>query len=55
MDFRLWAARILIGVVIAWNLQCALVFFLHPETFSPGFELTGICRAERVHFAVYHI
>jgi hypothetical protein len=45
MDFRLWAAHILIGAVIAWNLQCALVFFLHPETFSPGFELTGAYAA----------
>jgi hypothetical protein len=42
VNFRLWAARLLIAVVLAWNLQCALVFFLHPAAFAPGFELTGI-------------
>ncbi len=39
---RLWFARILIGVVIAWNLQAALAFFLSPGTFATGFELSGI-------------
>jgi hypothetical protein len=42
LDLRLWAARLLIAVVVAWNLQCALVFFLNPGAFAPGFELTGI-------------
>ena len=41
-DFRLWAARLLIAVVVAWNLQCALVFFSNPAAFAPGFELAGI-------------
>lgn len=40
--FRLWLARCLIIVVVAWNLQCALVFLLNPAGFAPGFELTGI-------------
>jgi hypothetical protein len=44
----LWAARLLVGVVIAWNLQCALVFLLHPETFAPAFELTGVPGAAAV-------
>lgn len=48
LDFRLWTARVLIGVVIGWNLQCALVFLLHPEAFAPGFELTGIPGAAAV-------
>lgn len=39
---RLWFARILIGVVIAWNLQAALAFFISPGTFTTGFELSGI-------------
>lgn len=39
---RLWLARILIAIVIAWNLQAALVFFISPEAFAPGFELSGI-------------
>jgi len=42
LDFRLWAARLLIAVVVVWNLQCALVFLLTPGVFTPGFELTGL-------------
>jgi hypothetical protein len=42
LDLRLWASRLLIAVVIAWNLECALVFFLSPSVYAPGFELTGI-------------
>jgi hypothetical protein len=38
---RLWLARILIGLVIAWNLQVALVFWFSPGAFAPGFELSG--------------
>jgi hypothetical protein len=41
-DLRLWLARLLIAVVVAWNLQCALVFLLNPGAFAPGFELIGI-------------
>jgi len=39
---RIWAARLLIAVVVAWNLECALVFLLNPGVYAPGFELTGI-------------
>ena len=42
LDLRLWAARLLIAIVVAWNLECALVFFLNPGAFAPGFELSGI-------------
>ena len=42
LDFRLWAARLLIAVVVAWNLECALVFLLNPWVYAPGFELTGL-------------
>jgi uncharacterized membrane-anchored protein YitT (DUF2179 family) len=45
---RLWFSRLLIAIVVAWNLQCALVFFLHPETFAHGFELTGIPGAAAI-------
>ena len=38
---RLWTARLLIGIVIAWNLQAAFVFFIWPGVFAPGFELSG--------------
>jgi hypothetical protein len=39
---HLWAARLLIAVVVAWNLECALVFLLNPGLYAPRFELTGI-------------
>jgi hypothetical protein len=42
INIRQWAARFLIAVVVAWNLQCALIFLLNPGAFAPGFELTGI-------------
>ena len=42
LDSRLWAARLLIAVVVAWNLECALVFLLNPAVFAPGFELSGV-------------
>jgi hypothetical protein len=42
LDLRLWAARLLIAVVVSWNLECALVFLLTPGLYAPGFELAGI-------------
>ena len=42
LNRRIWAARLLIAVVVAWNLQCALVFLFNPGAFAPGFELAGI-------------
>jgi hypothetical protein len=42
LDLRMWAARLLIAVVVTWNLECALVFLLNPGVFAPGFELTGL-------------
>ena len=42
VDPCLWIARILIAVVVAWNLECALVFLLNPGLFAPGFELSGV-------------
>jgi hypothetical protein len=42
LDSRLWAARLLIAVVVVWNLECALVFLLNPAVFAPGFELSGV-------------
>jgi hypothetical protein len=42
IQWRLWLSRVLIGVVFGWNVQCALVFILWPEAYTPGFELQGI-------------
>jgi len=47
-DLRLWIARVLIAVVAALNLQCALVFLLNPGAFASGFELSGIPGAAAV-------
>lgn len=38
---RLNLARLLIGLVIAWNLQAAAVLLLWPERAAPLFELAG--------------
>ena len=38
---RLWLGRLLIGIVVLWNVQCAVAFLLAPETYAPGFELGG--------------
>jgi len=54
--FHIWAARLLIAVVVAWNLECVLVFLLNRGVFSPGFELTGIPGAAAVRgFAVLFV
>jgi hypothetical protein len=45
---RLWLGRLLIGIVLIWNVQCALIFLLAPETFAPGFELGGAAGAAAV-------
>ena len=34
-------ARALIGIVLLWNVQCAVAFLLWPERFAPGFQLGG--------------
>jgi len=39
---RLWSARLLIALVVGWNLQAAIAFILWPERYAPGFELTGV-------------
>jgi hypothetical protein len=38
---QIWAARLLIGLVLAVNVQCAIAFLIAPERFAPGFELEG--------------
>lgn len=38
---RLWFARLLIGIVLIFNVQCALAFLISPQLYAPGFELSG--------------
>jgi hypothetical protein len=47
-SIRLGLARLLIGIVLLWNVQCALAFLLMPATFAPGFELSGAAGAAAV-------
>ncbi len=37
-----WASRALIGLVLFFNVQCAVVFLISPQAFAPGFELQGV-------------
>jgi hypothetical protein len=41
MKIRLTSARLLIGLVLFFNLECAILFLVRPESFTPGFELSG--------------
>jgi hypothetical protein len=41
-SLRVWVARILIGLVILWNLQAALAFLAAPGHYAPAFELAGV-------------
>jgi len=38
---RIWSARLLIGIVTAWNLQTAFIFIFSPATFVRAYELSG--------------
>lgn len=38
---RTWIGRACIGLVLFFNVQCALAFLIQPEVFEPGFELSG--------------
>lgn len=37
-----WVCRVLIAIVLFWNLQAALLFMLSPSSFVAVFELQGI-------------
>jgi hypothetical protein len=56
--FRL--AQLLIFIVLAINLQCALVFLLAPSWFAPGYELNGevgdaVIRAFGILFWMWNV
>ena len=38
---RIWIARLLIGLVTAWNLQVAFIFIFSPSRFVQAYELSG--------------
>ena len=37
-----WIARILITIVLFWNLQAAVQFMANPAAFAPSFQLEGV-------------
>ena len=39
--WRNWIGRLLIGIVLIINVQCAVVFLSAPEAYAPSFELSG--------------
>lgn len=39
---RIWLIRILIGIVLAWNVQAGIVFILSPASFVHAYGLSGI-------------
>ena len=41
-DTRRWVARLLIGLVFAWNVQAAFAFILWPSSFVWAYELSGV-------------
>ena len=45
---RINAARILIGLVLFFNLQAAIVFLVNPVAYTAGFELGGIVGEKTV-------
>jgi hypothetical protein len=38
---RLNLGRLLIGLVLFFNLQCAVLFLVSPSSYAPSFELSG--------------
>lgn len=39
---RNWIARVMIGIVVFFNLDAAFSFMIKPGLYSPGFELNGV-------------
>jgi len=59
-DFRLWVSRLLIGLVVGWNLECALVFLYQPQAYTASFGLAGTTgevalRAMGILFLMWNI
>jgi hypothetical protein len=39
---RIWLARFAIGLVLFFNIQCAVAFLWSPQNYASGFELEGV-------------
>jgi len=40
-NVNIWLARLFIGSVFFFNVQCAIAFLAAPQVYAPGFELAG--------------
>jgi hypothetical protein len=38
---RVWLARMFIGIVLFFNIQCVVLFWLQPQKYAPAYELLG--------------
>jgi hypothetical protein len=45
---KVWAGRLLIGLVLASNLLCAILFIWKPASYAGGFELEGAIGAAMI-------
>lgn len=57
---RIWIARLLIGIVTAWNLQAATIFIFSPRSFVYAYELSGaageaVVRGVGVLFLMWNV
>lgn len=41
MEKRIWIARVLVGIVFAINVQCALQFILWPAAYTGAYQVEG--------------
>lgn len=42
VDRAVLIAKLSVGVVFAWNVQCAIRFLMEPGSYAPGLELSGV-------------
>ena len=40
-NLNVWLARLFIGLVFFFNVQCAIAFLAAPQVYAPAFELAG--------------
>ena len=57
---RLLLARVLIGLVLFFNVQCAMLFLWKPEVYAPSFELAdapgiGLMRGLGLLFLMWNV
>lgn len=59
-DFGLWISRLLIFIVFALNITCAIQFLRQPSVFAPSFNLSGeagivVIRSLGVLFLMWNV